>query len=512
MRSRLAYLSGLVTLVIFLGCSSDLAPVDFDPDAFPSAPLAVTVMVGDGVVALSWSHASPQQIDFYRIYRRTSRDTSFLLVDSTSAMAFTDSPINNEVAYVYGVSAVRAGLEGPRALSSDVVPTVFGVIINERAEFTRSRNVILTLIAPANTSFMRISNSEVLAGSVWEPFRVTKSWTITEQDGVKRVFVSYRDGNGNQTVQAARDSIVLDTKAAILSVSENTNGESRSAGETILFSMQTAEKGGEASVDLGTVRRVRLFDDGTNGDDVEGDGVYNREFQIPFGLEMISASVIGRFTDQIGNVAEPVEASGRITIQDPPRAVALNTPEVLDETVSLQLTWTRSDAGDFASYKIYRAISAGVSTASALVATLSSASTLSYLDQGLEAGTTYYYRVYVFDNGGLSTGSNEVSATTASNQPPDPVALAQPDQTDSTSFRLSWSRSRADDFASYRIYRSEGVPVNLSDAPISIISESETTSFDDLNLERGVDYYYIVLVFDTGGLSAASNEVMGRLR
>jgi len=514
MLSKRVFVFGFFILAQWLACDSDFTPVNFDPDAFPAAPFAISLTVGDGIVALSWSHPKPGEVDFYKIYRRTNLDTSFAFIDTTAALEYTDTHVNNEVVYLYGVSAVRNDLEGNKTLSVNVVPTIFSVIINSQAEVTRSRMVVLTLVAPVTTTFMKISNDPAFGASAWEPYSATKGWTLSDGDGRKRVFVHYRDISGNQTLTAAQDSITLDTKATILSVTENTNGQVRSAGDRIRFTVITAEEGGSATIDLGFQRRgIRLFDDGTNGDDVENDGTYSRDFQVPQGLEVTNVNVVGQFNDRVGNSAESVEAPGRITIQNAPDPVILLSPEnVAGSTTTLRLNWTRSNATDFSSYKLYRALSPGVTNSSGLVASIASASTVTHLDDTLQQNMTYYYRLYVFDAGGLSAASNEVSGTTGNNEPPDAVTLAQPDQTDSTTFRLSWTRSMADDFESYRIYRSEGAPVDLNEAPISILSTATTTMFENLDLQQGIEYHYQVLVFDLDGLSAASNEVMGQLK
>ena len=77
-----------------------------------------------------------------------------------------------------------------------------------------------------------------------------------------------------------------------------------------------------------------------------------------------------------------------------------------------------------------------------------------------------------------------------------------------TTIHLTWSRSEADDFESYRLYRSTSP---LPDPPgedllISFVNGRTTDSYDDFVPDPGT-YYYRIYVFDTQGLSAASNQV-----
>jgi len=132
-----------------------------------------------------------------------------------------------------------------------------------------------------------------------------------------------------------------------------------------------------------------------------------------------------------------------------------------------------------------------------------------YQDTGLTSNTTYYYRVYVVDTGEKATGSNEVSGKTSENLPPQPVALAQPVVVDSATLRLSWSENGDEDFATYRLFRSNSSPVDTTVAPIYIINLRGTTEYLDQRLSMGQQYFYRVFVYDEKGLAAGSNEVSG---
>ncbi len=94
----------------------------------------------------------------------------------------------------------------------------------------------------------------------------------------------------------------------------------------------------------------------------------------------------------------------------PPDPVYLHfvRPWPTDSTV-LQVWYSASHEVDFNSYRIYRSLTAGVSEASDLVTEIVQRTTTCYYDTALTTGQTYYYRVFVYDNDGLSAGSNEGS-------------------------------------------------------------------------------------------------------
>ncbi|MBI3922492.1 MAG: DNRLRE domain-containing protein, partial [Armatimonadetes bacterium] len=106
-------------------------------------------------------------------------------------------------------------------------------------------------------------------------------------------------------------------------------------------------------------------------------------------------------------------------VNNPPTAVSLNAPTNVTDT-TIDLSWSQNADADFQSYKLYRSTTPGVTEASTLVSSIQNQASSSYTDTGLTATTAYYYRVFVNDTGALSSGSNEVSATTASPPPPAP--------------------------------------------------------------------------------------------
>jgi hypothetical protein len=92
----------------------------------------------------------------------------------------------------------------------------------------------------------------------------------------------------------------------------------------------------------------------------------------------------------------------------PPTLQLVGTPT----TNSIPLGWTKNTDASFNNYKIYRSITQGVTENSTLVTTITSASQNNYTDNNLNGGTTYYYRVFVYNSNGIGSGSNEINAST----------------------------------------------------------------------------------------------------
>mgnify|MGYP006280768761 CR=1 FL=1 len=85
------------------------------------------------------------------------------------------------------------------------------VVINSGADCTSSRTVTLTLSASDATSFvskMRFGNFGE-TWSPWETYGTSKTWTLKDSDGDRRVYVQFLDGASNVSLQYY-DAIILD--------------------------------------------------------------------------------------------------------------------------------------------------------------------------------------------------------------------------------------------------------------------------------------------------------------
>lgn len=616
MRSLCAAL--LLLNLVWFGCSKKPTAPNTNPKDFPGQPFGLILAISDQQVELTWAIDNPAKVKNYRIYRREASETVYLLIDSSTTAKYADRLVRNGQTYTYQVSAVsRNGAEGLRSAAAAATPNIYALRINDGLGFTDSALVTLVIKAPLTTELMLIANDSLFTGSAWQPFESAIPWTLTSGDGKKTVFTKFRDRDGNETKGRISATIILDTIALIKRVTESTNGKSMQSDSVIHFLLDAGEAQGEARINIdGGPQGLQLYDNGTNGDKVRDDGIYELNYVVPDDIEVTQARVRGLFTDRVGNVAVSVtaatkvtilkapeavnlfqptavgsqqsilrfswttsneadfanysiyrstspnftptqallldrvtvkstttyndntvtagidyyyqvrvfdtsglsskssnEVSGRVSANQPPNAVTLNLPQLLGDGTSLvQLNWSRSIDDDFAGYRILRGTKQPIDPLSPPIAFLTDPNTTVYLDNTVSANTAYFYQVYVFDQGGKSTGSNVASVTTARNQPPQPVTLATPAVLDTSTLRLSWSQNTDSDFASYRIYRSRTPGIVENQPPIHIINVNTATTFTDLGLDRSTTYYYRVFVYDRGGLAAGSNEVQAKTK
>jgi fibronectin type 3 domain-containing protein len=508
MRGKISFII-LFSFLIFSGCERKIkSPTSPNENFFvPPTPKEVVLKVGDQSIDISWKVDDTSGIGGYRIYRADSSRIAPTLYDSSTTKEYTDRSVKNGQEYYYQISSLdKKGFEGYKSRIVSARSNLYGIIINDNRRLTNSLNVALKMVAPVTTTYMLIGNDSLFSNSSWESFLSSRTWVLEPGDGEKIVYVKFKDQDGNESFSFYQDEINLDTQARISSLTEDTQGQPKSPGETIHFRMVCVETNGEASVDLGSITGIKLFDDGNNGDQAAQDGVYELDYLIPLNTEMEDALVIGHFKDEAGNQAPSFTAPGKVTIQSPPSAVVLFPPSAATQS-ALTLYWTQNQDNDFYSYRIYRGKTSSVNNDSLLVNTILSRTSTSYTDTGLSSNTTYYYKVYVYDRSGLFSGSNVESGTTLENKPPAKVTVSV-SSVDSTSLRVSWSQNRDFDFNFYQVFRVDTAGGNTDTNRIATINQQSTTSHTDSNLKVGAKYCYYILVHDLEGLVSDPSDLV----
>lgn len=120
-----------------------------------------------------------------------------------------------------------------------------------------------------------------------------------------------------------------------------------------------------------------------------------------------------------------------------------------------------------------------------------------YTDKSVNAGTTYYYRVYAANSTGRSLYSPVQSITTSSNAPVDTSTLSAYPGTGEV--RLTWGGNVRN--MTYKIYRAA-----QPGGPYALLVENLTTSlYIDTTVADDTSYYYVVTGRNPSGESMQSN-------
>lgn len=516
--ASMGMVAALASLVLALGCSHkipDPASPNIIENRIPPTPFDLSASVGDRFARLSWSMVQDTTVYSFRVYIAPydSSGAVFSLLGESDMTSFDADGLADGRLYYFKVSAVdEGGFEGYKSDSIAVVPNLFGLSINDGQDYTNSRDVQISLLAPEGTRLMELSEDSSFAGSQWEDFSASRSFRLSAGDGSKTVFGRFRDARDGISAGPVSGTIVLDTHAVIDSVQFTPSGAPFSPGDNVHFSIYTGETDGEAEIALGqNITTIELNDDGFGGDGAAGDGIYEADYSININLDFETQNVYGNFTDRAGNAAPQAVAGQTMSVRRPPDPVSIYSISLPDGYFDrVELAWSTSTASDFAQYKIYRGMTPGVDSTNFLVRTLSSRNASTVTDTGLTEDTQYYYRVYVIDNTGLWTGSGEANIVTGQDLPPAPVVLYPPSAVPGTHDRLEldWSASGENDFLRYELYRSNDSAVDSLDT--IVFSSGSQTSFTDTGLVPDSLYYYAVLTLDTGGNSSWSNAAGGR--
>lgn len=183
------------------------------------------------------------------------------------------------------------------------------------------------------------------------------------------------------------------------------------------------------------------------------------------------------------------------------RIVATNTLS----PSSLEITWQTNNENDFSHYQLLRSESPGVEQSGAVIAEITSRERVTYLDENLKEGNTYYYRLYTNDKGGLKSAGKEVSVKVEAKQIMATISL-QARTNNWFNVSLNWSSYNKPDFDSYKVYRSTTSGVSMASQLVKSIFDASTTQFNDTDVKDNMTYYYKIYVFNKDGANKPSNE------
>ncbi len=496
-------------MIAVVACEKLSEPLRNTSQDYPGAPTHLVAQVGDRSVHLSWN-APSGEIKLYYLFRQDSIQTGLRLIDSCTTTFYVEKGLINGQRYIYHVAACNtAGFTGEISDGVSARPGLYSIIINNGALYTNSSTITLRLIAPSGTRYVKIAADSSFTHATWQLYSDTISWSLSPGDGKRSVFAVFLDQEGNQTGSPVVDEIYLDAKAAIYSLVMPNAVAAYRTGDIVSFQMRTDEPYGNAVVAFGSVLgSIRLYDDATHGDKSANDGIYSQDYQIPPCEDVFNISITGSFTDAAGNISDEYISAQTLTIENPPLPVQLFEPERIGgKDKAFHLTWTVNKDADFSLYKLFRSDVEKVDSTSLMVA-ISSIQTSNYcVDSLLAYNHKYYYRVYVYDQRGLISGSNIVSGQTPADAAPQRAQLQVPLNVTTTSILLSWNQNTESDFAHYRLFRSTQASVSSSDIQVTLISTRATTQFQDSGLLPNTNYWYVLYTTDLAGNMSISNII-----
>jgi hypothetical protein len=195
-------------------------------------------------------------------------------------------------------------------------------------------------------------------------------------------------------------------------------------------------------------------------------------------------------------------ALDKVTLEETPASVTVNPIDQVTVS-SLHLSWTEATIPNFKEYRVYRSESPTVTESSTLLAVITNKAELEFVDTGLMARKTYYYRVYLYNSNDTGVGSNQASTMTLGV----PMGWADSFETNQPcwTFTGTWQpQVNAGRNSSIGLVDSPGDYANSSDTSAQVaVNLSETTwpvlKFWDRHTLANSDFGWVAISSDAGG-------------
>jgi hypothetical protein len=306
----------ILLILIVSGCEREIdnnSPTYSLPDGNPT-PSDLEILMHSESLTLSWTVSAPSEVVRYRIYVATDEPVTYVLHDSTANTSIIIDDLSNNRNYFLKVAAIlQSGLEGNRSEYILARPGLTTFLINQGDEYTDTRQVTLNFTANGLVTHMLVSEDPTLSDAILEQWTSTKSFTLSDRDGLKTIYAEFRYAEASTSGDILTAQITYDTQADISSVSFQPTGTTFSEGETITFALE-AEPDGTAWVSFTGESRVDLFDDGLDGDTTADDGIYTFRYVVPQNPTTVNSPITGHFTDGAGNTALTLNSDNNLNI------------------------------------------------------------------------------------------------------------------------------------------------------------------------------------------------------
>ena len=491
-------------------------------DNIPPTDGLVTVVPGDGQLALSWSgYSDPGSgvAGYTLVYGigtppvSCSAGTQLYTGGSTS---FIHTSLSKSSTYYYRVCAAdNAGNVSSGAVASatpDIIPPVGVVSINTGSAVTKNSEVTLNLSATDDGSvigyYLSTTSLPPTAGAAgWTSvvptpsYGASISYVLSSGDGAKQVYVWFKDIAGNVSV-AATSQIILDMTPPTDGIVTVTPGD----GQIVLG------WSGFSDVGSGIATYTVVYNTGSSPSScATGTQIYTGALT-SFTHLSLSKSAIYSYrvcaNDNAGNASQGAVAFATPDITAPVGGISISGGVATTKSTTVTLTLSATDDGGIVGY--YLSATATPPTAGgagwvAVTSTIGYNVTVSYTLTGAD-GVKTLYAWYKDLAGNLSaTVTAQILLDTAS--PADGVLTTTPGD---GQVLLSWSgySDAGSGITGYTLVYSTGT-ASVSCASGTQIYTGVATSYTHVDLINGSTYFYRLCATDAVGNSSIGTIAVG---
>jgi fibronectin type 3 domain-containing protein len=444
---------------------------------------------------LAWNDNSTGESGF-RLERSTNGGLSFSTLTTVGAnvTAYPDSGLTGGTTYTYRVRAVGPSGASPASneLSASTLPDPPGTPVNLAAVADASGVVLTWADGSFNETGFKLERATGAGG--FSQIRTTGANVLTVTDTTAALGTQYR--YRVRATNAGGDSDY--SNVVTITTASATPSAPTGLAVTVLSDVQLRLDWTDTSSNESGFRIERKTGAGSFAE--VGQTAANTTTYTDRGL---TASTTYTYQVRAANAAGfsgyTAEVSGT-TLQSLPPAPTGPTVDVLSRT-ELKLTWEYGP-GDPSTFRIERKSGAQGFT----VVNTAAGDQRTWTNTGLQANTTYTYRVRAHNAAGDSAYTDEVAATTLANPPATPTLLtATP--VSRTSIVVSWI-DRSVDETGFKIERKTG----SGEFALAGTAPTNAVEFTDTGLTGETTYTYRVRATNSGGDSAPSAELSGTTR
>lgn len=329
------------------------------------------------------------------------------------------------------------------------------VKINNDEAYSTSTSITLSL-GNSDAAFIEIVENGTT--STKEAYSSTENFTLSSGDGVKTVTINFYDANDNP-LPSISDTIILDTTLNVLGF--DLIGAA-TKGDIVTLVLNLGEIGAQVIASIPTlIENLFLLDNGTGGDTVANDGIYERDFLItsPEELNVTATAII---TDIAGNTLESNSTNNLVLSTAPAIQNLVITSNILAATMDISFTTDETTT----SKVHYGNTSDNLSTTVVVSSSLSNNHSITLSSLTVNALT--YFQIEVKDAALNTTTLNSQSKLA----PPAPATLNA--QAGDAEVGIVWSKVTTVGVIGYNIYRS-----------------SNTSAFIKINTTVITDIYFL---------------------
>lgn len=395
------------------GNSTSSIELSATPSTIPGAPTGLVATPGISLVTLAWSAPASNggsALTNYSVYRGTSQNgaKTHLADVVATCMTFTDLNLGGLSSYYYNVSALNANGEGPLSSATNgasaTVPSATVATASANAN-THNSTVSWTLVAdptgaPVTGYHVYAANASGAEALVANVSAATSSY---QESGFTNGTIRYYKVAAYNDVGEA--SLSTETFAAFVGLPSAP--QSVSVGPKALTAgYLTVTWAAPASLNGGTLSSYYVFCGATSGNRTQVGSTSLLTLDVNVGAASTARYCTVVAVTDGGWGSNSTEASGQTyAVPNAPTGLAA----VPTTGHKMTLTWVAPITSDLpvTSYKLYR--SSTGSGNEVYLTTVTGATT--YLDSGLTAALTYYYKVTAVSSAGESAMSSEASGT-----------------------------------------------------------------------------------------------------